>query len=172
MRASTRRTHRIAVLAGAVTLPLAAACGPAISSRDSGPRPDREEKMVNVGYGQQEADHVIGSTSTLDEESIRNVRAGRVEQLLEGRIPGLQVISTGRGYALRIRGVGSMLASNEPLVVVDGMPVQAFGTPGGLGWINPRDVERIDVLKDASSTSIYGSRGANGVILITTRRPR
>ena len=172
MQSRTRRTHRMAALAGALALPLAAACGPAISSRDGGLQPEPAEKMVNLGYGQQAADHVIGSTSSLDEESIRNVRVGRVEQLLEGRIPGLQVISTGRGYALRIRGVGSMLASNEPLVVVDGMPVQAFGTPGGLGWINPGDIERIDVLKDASSTSIYGSRGANGVILITTRRPR
>lgn len=172
MLSSTRRTHRVAALAGAVALPLAVACGPAISSRNSEPGPDREETLVNVGYGQQAADHVIGSTSSLDEASIRNLRVGRVEQLLEGRIPGLQVIRTGRGYTLRIRGVGSLLASNEPLVVVDGMPVEAFGTPGGLGWINPGDIERIDVLKDASSTSIYGSRGANGVILITTKRPR
>lgn len=172
MQLSTRRLHHIALVASAATIPLAVACAPAMSSGERSPRPEEAEERINVGYGELDEDDVIGSTSSLDAERIRNLRVGRVEQLLEGRIPGLQVISTGRGYALRIRGVGSLLASNEPLVVVDGMPVQAFGTPGGLGWINPADIERIDVLKDASSTAIYGSRGANGVILITTRRPR
>ena len=172
MHCLSRRVRCVAAIASVSVLPLTAGCAPAIPGGGEGPRPDAGEDMVNVGYGQQAAGDVIGATGSLDAERIRNIRVGRVEELLAGRISGLQVISTGRGYALRIRGVGSILGSNEPLVVVDGMPVQAFGSPGGLGWINPHDIERIDVLKDASSTSIYGSRGANGVILITTKRPR
>jgi TonB-dependent starch-binding outer membrane protein SusC len=172
MKRVSRSMRWMTAVASASALPLAVACGPTISGVGEGPRPDAGEEMVNVGYGHQAAGDVIGATESLNQERIDHVRVGRVEELLAGRVSGLQVISTGRGYALRIRGVGSLMGSNEPLVVVDGIPVQSFGTPGGLGWLNPHDVERIDVLKDASSTSIYGSRGANGVILITTKRPR
>lgn len=155
---------------GALALTIGACASALPGSRGSaGPEPS---EVVNVGYGQQSTEEVLGSTTSLDQERIRNVRAARLEELLEGRVPGLSVISTGRGYALRIRGVGSIMGSNEPLVVVDGIAVSLFGTGSGLGWINPYDIERIDVLKDASSTAIYGSRGANGVILITTKRPR
>jgi TonB-dependent SusC/RagA subfamily outer membrane receptor len=171
MQYLTRRIRNAAAAASLVALPLATACATAGAPYEE-PLAPRAEEMVNIGYGTQAADDVTGSTSSLNEESIQEMQVGRVEQLLEGRVPGLDVIRTGGGYALRIRGVGSILGSNEPLVIIDGMSVQSFGAGAGLGWINPRDIERIDVLKDASSTAIYGSRGANGVIVITTKRPR
>lgn len=172
MARMNRRTRWLATLAGAFALPLAVACGSVNPVPVAGPQPDNATEMVNIGYGEMAAEDVVGATSSLDEELFQDLKVSRVEELLAGRIPGLQVVRTGRGYSLRIRGIGSIMGNNEPLVVVDGMPVQAFGTPGDLGWINPHDIERIDVLKDASSTSIYGSRGANGVIVITTKRPR
>ncbi|HEX6926630.1 MAG TPA: TonB-dependent receptor plug domain-containing protein [Longimicrobiaceae bacterium] len=155
-------------------LAAAAACGPRLSDHDARLLPDQEEEeqVVNYGYGVQSAADVTGSTATVRTEDIENLRASRVEELLENRIPGLEVIRTGQGYSMRIRGISSILSSNEPLVIVDGMPVHLFGAGSGLGWLNPYDIERIDVLKDASSTAIYGSRGANGVIIITTKRPR
>jgi TonB-dependent SusC/RagA subfamily outer membrane receptor len=83
-------------------------------------------------------------------------------------MPGVDVVRQGGGFRVLIRGMGSITASSEPLYVIDGLPLTS-GTGGMLG-ISPNDVARIDVLKDAGSTAIYGSRGANGVILITTRR--
>lgn len=94
----------------------------------------------------------------------------RVEELLEGR-PGVEVLRTADGgYSVRIRGVGSFMSSEEPLWVVDGVPVDLRGR--GLSWLNPADVARIEVLKNATDTAIYGVRGSNGVIVITTKRPR
>lgn len=92
------------------------------------------------------------------------------EELLIGRFPGVHVRRTpSGGFAVRIRGASTFMTDQEPLFIVDGMPVQP--TPGrGLDWLPPFDVARIEVLKDAVDTSMYGSRGANGVILITTRR--
>lgn len=100
---------------------------------------------------------------------VRNVNAARVEQLMEGRFAGVEVMRLpGGGITVRIRGGSSLLGDNEPLYVIDGMEVQP--APGGaLNGINPGDVARIEVLKDVGSTSRYGVRGANGVVLITTR---
>lgn len=167
-----RRARWQAALVSAFALPLAVGCGPTTAGSAAAPGPENDAEMVSIGYGEVAAADVVGATTSLDEGLFTNLKVSRVEELLAGRIPGLQVVRDGRGYSLRIRGIGSIMGSNEPLVVVDGMPVQAFGTPGDLGWLNPHDIERIDVLKDASSTSIYGSRGANGVIIITTKRPR
>ncbi|MGH2829576.1 MAG: TonB-dependent receptor plug domain-containing protein [Actinomycetota bacterium] len=91
---------------------------------------------------------------------------------MEGRFPGVRVVRTpGGGFSIRIRGVSTLLGDTEPLYVVDGIPVNV--EPGrGLDWLNPADIARIDVLKDAAETSMYGVRGANGVILITTKRSR
>ena len=93
----------------------------------------------------------------------------RVEEMLE-RIPGVQLVrSASGGIRVRIRGATSIYGSNEPLYVVDGMTIEV--DPGqGLYWLDPADVETIDVLKDASATAIYGSRGASGVVIIKTRR--
>ena len=94
--------------------------------------------------------------------------AGRVEELFAGRFPGVRVYQTAQGLAVRVRGETSMTGSNAPLYIVDGFPFEAG--PGGLITLNPADIASIEVLKDASSLSFYGVRGANGVVLITTKR--
>ena len=106
--------------------------------------------------------------------SIRGEDAGReatsIVDLMEGRLPGVTVRRLGNGdVSIRVRGASSFMGGGEPLFVIDGRPVM---TPAGsaLMAISPRDIVRIDVLKDAGATAIYGSRGANGVIVITTRR--
>ena len=106
------------------------------------------------------------------------------QSALQGAAPGLQVVSNdgapGAGISIRVRGIGSISSSNEPLYVIDGMPITSgslsttdFSNGGRssnvLGSINPNDIESLVVLKDAASTAIYGSRGANGVVLITTK---
>jgi len=95
---------------------------------------------------------------------------GRVEELFIGRFPGVQVYNVNGQVQIRIRGASSFTASTEPLILVDGQPL----TPGsgGLIGLNPRDIQKIEVLKDATSTAEFGVRGSNGVIKITTKRPR
>ena len=133
----------------------------------SGPAPDE----VSVGYGTQARGTVTGSVQSVRPSHAEASRYARIEELLEGRVAGLQVTRLGNGrISLRIRGTTSLMGSTEPLLVVDGTIVPQFATQSALMGIAPGDVERIDVLKDAGSTAIYGSRGANGVIEITTRR--
>jgi TonB-dependent starch-binding outer membrane protein SusC len=120
-------------------------------------------------------DESTGGRSPAISRAQRQVRidnAARVEDLLVGRFPGVEVRRTPHGgVSVRIRGGSTLSGSGEPLFIVDG--VEVFVAPGrGLDWLNPADVARIDVLKDATSTTMYGVRGANGVILITTRRAR
>lgn len=91
------------------------------------------------------------------------------EELLEGRFPGVQVFRINDGIAVRIRGMTSILGSNEPLYVIDDMPIEP-GEGGALYGINPADIATIEVLRDVGATSLYGGRGANGVILIKTRK--
>ena len=109
--------------------------------------------------------------SSMSEAPLENTQAARMEDLL-ARVPGLDVIRTSEhGYSLRIRGGRGMAGENsEPLLVVDGMPVRTGGNSQILSSLNPKDVARIEVLKDAGSTAIYGSAGSNGVIVITTKR--
>ena len=96
----------------------------------------------------------------------------RVEQLLEGRFPGVSVLRGPSGsYSVRIRGVSRFSDDREPLYVVDGMPVEVV-SGRGLDWLPPEQVARIDVLKDAAQTALFGTRGANGVIVITTKKGR
>jgi TonB-dependent SusC/RagA subfamily outer membrane receptor len=165
-----RSTHSLAVLLGGIMAVFASGCAGATSAPPAGPEP---EDVVMIGYGAVDRDDVTGSTSSLTESDLENVYANRVGELLQGRVSGLDVIRRGDGsFSLRIRGVTSFMGSNEPLVVVDGLPLAQFGLSSALAGINPHDVTRIDVLKDAASTAIYGSRGANGVIVITTKRGR
>jgi TonB-dependent SusC/RagA subfamily outer membrane receptor len=112
------------------------------------------------------ADRSPGREATASEMQDQSVT--RVEELLVGRFPGVQVMNTPGGLVVRVRGQSSILGNSEPLFVVDGIPITP-GTGGALA-INPRDVARIEVLKDAAETAIYGPRGANGVIVITTKR--
>jgi TonB-dependent SusC/RagA subfamily outer membrane receptor len=127
---------------------------------------------VQVGYGEQSREQAGGAVQSATAEQLRNVKARQVEELLEGRFPGVDVIRTpGGGFSIRIRSVSTLLGNQEPLYVVNGIPVDV--EPGrGLDWLNPADIARIDVLKNAPETTMYGVRGANGVILITTKRSR
>ncbi|HEU4884933.1 MAG TPA: TonB-dependent receptor plug domain-containing protein [Longimicrobium sp.] len=128
---------------------------------------------VEVGYGSQRAQDITGSVASLSGERLRSHRASRVEEMFQGRMAGVAVTRLpGGGYSVRIRGAANFQADGgAPLFVLDGVPLLGVRAGHELDGINPADVQRIDVLKDAGSAAIYGSRGANGVILITTRRP-
>lgn len=106
-----------------------------------------------------------------DESPSVDVSGRGIEELFAGRFPGVEVsrVPTG-GISIRIRGASTVLGSSEPLYIIDGAKVQSG--PGGLLFLEPGDISRIEVLKDIGSTSLYGSEGANGVILITTKRAR
>ncbi|RMG26337.1 MAG: TonB-dependent receptor [Bacteroidetes bacterium] len=149
------------------------------------------DEVVIVAYGTARRQDLTGAVSSIDGDEIKTVPVAGIDQALQGRIAGVSVTATngqpGGGVAVRVRGPSSINSSNQPLYVIDGIPVEPqnlqidgqFGTPGsgGLGGqlgntmstINFSDVESIEVLKDASATALYGSRAANGVILITTR---
>lgn len=124
---------------------------------------------VQVGYGEVDRRDLTGSVTSLAADDLEGVRVSRVEELIRDRVPGVQVLQQPNGdYSFRIRGTRSLMGSNEPLVVIDGMPINPRAMSAALSNIAPANVLRIDVLKDAGSTAAYGSRGANGVILITT----
>jgi TonB-dependent SusC/RagA subfamily outer membrane receptor len=125
---------------------------------------------VIVGYGRQTREQTGGAVQSVSPEDLARQRVKHVEELLAGRVAGVRIIPTRNGgFSIRIRGANSVTGSNEPLYVVDGLAVEV--APGeGLTWLNPADIERIDVLKDPAETSMYGIRGANGVILIKTKR--
>ena len=146
-------------------------------------------EMVVTGYGSQRRESITGSVATVSGEESNVGVITNATQMLQGRVAGLQIVTNngepGGGAQIRIRGGTSISASNDPLYVVDGIPLQNEGTVASgfgagavnsalprspLNTINPNDIESITVLKDASATAIYGSRGANGVILIQTRR--
>lgn len=126
------------------------------------------DEVVVVGYGTMKKSDVTGSIISVREEALTDIRSGNVVETLQGRVAGLDVSRgsgrAGSGFSLLLRGERSLRASNGPLILVDGVPY------GSNIDIAPEDIESIEVLKDASSTAVYGSRGANGVILITTKR--
>ncbi|WP_373804187.1 SusC/RagA family TonB-linked outer membrane protein, partial [Bacteroides heparinolyticus] len=127
-----------------------------------------EEVMV-VAYGTAKKSSFTGSASTVSSKSIEKLQVSNVSRALEGAAPGVQVAmqsgQPGESATVRIRGIGSINSSAAPLYVVDGMPYN-----GSISAINPSDIESISVLKDAASTSLYGSRAANGVVVITTKK--
>jgi iron complex outermembrane receptor protein len=145
-------------------------------------------EMVVTGYGAQRRESITGSVATVEADQANVGVITNANQMLQGRVAGLQMVvnngEPGGGAQIRIRGGTSISASNDPLYVVDGIPLQNESPVAGgysldasaalprspLNTINPNDIESITVLKDASATAIYGSRGANGVILIQTRR--
>lgn len=126
------------------------------------------DEVVVVGYGTQRAEAVTGSVASISGENLREVPTANISQALQGRLPGVQISQTssqpGASTQIRIRGTRSLTADNNPLIVLDGIPF-----PGSISDINPNDIQSVDILKDASATAIYGSRGANGVVLITTK---
>uniref|UniRef100_UPI004027BD69 SusC/RagA family TonB-linked outer membrane protein n=1 Tax=Prevotella sp. TaxID=59823 RepID=UPI004027BD69 len=126
------------------------------------------EELVVVGYGSQKKVNVIGSIATVDSKSLESRSASDVSNMLTGQMSGVTITQTSGnpgqdGGTIRVRGVGSFGATPSPLVLVDGMP-------GSLSDLTPDEIENISVLKDASSAAIYGSRAANGVVLVTTKR--
>ena len=124
-------------------------------------------EVIVVGYGTQRKEAVTGSVASISGNKMREVPAPNISQALQGRLAGVEMSQTstrpGAIMQIRIRGARSLSADNNPLIVLDGIPFL-----GSLGDINPNDIKSVEVLKDASATAIYGSRGANGVILITT----
>lgn len=139
------------------------------------------DEVVVVGYGVQNKRDVTGSIAKVDGEDLMQNPGSSFDAALQGRAAGVQVTQisgmAGAGAAIRVRGIASITAGGDPLIVIDGIPIQqdAGGTTGAsqdnpLASINTNDIQSIDILKDASATAIYGSRGANGVVLITTKR--
>ncbi len=145
------------------------------------------QEVVVIGYGTQEAKDVTGTLVQLKSENFNPGVITSPEQLMQGKVAGVQITSNsgepGAINTIRIRGTSSVLGGNQPLYVVDGVPITnddiGNGSAGGAGatparnplnFLNPNDIATMDVLKDASATAIYGSRGANGVIIITTKR--
>jgi len=127
------------------------------------------KEIVVVGYGSVSKANLTGSITTVKTKALEDIPANSVEQVLQGRVAGLQITTSqepGSSSTVRIRGGSSLRGSNSPLVVVDGFPL---GDAGDLKQINVADIEKVDVLKDGSASAIYGSRGANGVIIVTTK---
>lgn len=122
-----------------------------------------------TGRDPRSAKRAEGSTQSATAEDLKNVKAARFEDLVSGRFRGVHVLrAPDGGVFIRIRGASRLSDEQEPLYIVDGVPVTI--TPGrGLDWLNPADIARIDVLKDAAETTMYGVRGANGVIVIRTK---
>jgi len=125
------------------------------------------DEVVVIGYGTQRRRDLTGSVSSVSAEAISAVPVATVTEALTGKMAGVQITTTEGSpdaeMKIRVRGGGSITQSNEPLFIVDGFPVESIND------IPASDIESIDVLKDASSTAIYGSRGANGVVIVTTK---
>ncbi|MDM1296326.1 TonB-dependent receptor [Sphingobacterium sp. N143] len=129
------------------------------------------EEVVVIGYGTQRKEAVTGSVASVSGTTMNEVPAANISRALQGRIAGVNMQQNsskpGSPMQIRIRGTRSLTADNNPLIVLDGIPFA-----GSISDINPADIKSVDVLKDASATAIYGSRGANGVILVTTNKGR
>lgn len=136
------------------------------------------DEVVVIGYGQQRKGDLTGSVSNVSSKDFKKGIISTPEQLINGKVSGVQIMSNSgsptAGSSIRIRGGASLNASNDPLIVLDGVPLEPGGISGNdnnfMSLINPNDIESMTVLKDASSTAIYGSRASNGVILITTKK--
>ena len=136
---------------------------PVVLSEDS----EMLDEVVVVGYGTMRKSDLTGAVSSLGSKDIKNAPVANLGQAIQGKISGVQIVDAGKpgdNVSIKIRGLGS-INNCDPLIVIDGVP-----TDLGLSSLNMADVDRLDVLKDASATAIYGSRGANGVVMITTKR--
>ena len=142
------------------------------------PDSERLSDAVVIGYGTTAKKDLTGSVAAVGSEDFNNGLLASPEQLINGKVAGVQIMSSSgsptSGSTIRIRGGASLNASNDPLIVLDGIPLEIGGISGNdgnfLSMINPSDIESMTVLKDASSTAIYGSRASNGVIIITTKK--
>ena len=125
-----------------------------------------ESDSVTVGYGYMKRKNMTTSVSRLGSQRNEIESYTNMAEYLMGRVPGLQVTKVGGSYKYTIRGMNSLSGPTDPLLLVDGMPVD------NLDYLNPADVESVEVLKDAASSSMYGAEGACGVIMVTTRKTR
>lgn len=129
------------------------------------------EEVVIVGYGTRKKSHLTGAVAKVEGSEVAAIQAARVDDALAGKLPGVLIQnqdgSPGADPKIQIRAASSISGASNPLIVVDGYPIS-----GGLATVNPNDIESLEVLKDAASAAIYGSRGANGVILVTTKKGR
>ena len=130
--------------------------------------PGPESDPVPVAYGTMERKNITGAVTSVEVPEHLAGRYATLADMLQGQAAGVEVRRTAAGVSVRIRGIGTFNGSAEPLYVVDGMPILSIG--GGGPSISPHDIARIEILKDAGALSLYGSRGANGVIVITTKR--
>lgn len=136
------------------------------------------QEMVVIGYGVRRKSDLTGAVSNVSSKDFNQGVINSPEQLINGKVSGVQIVNGGgspsAGSTIRIRGGASLNASNDPLIVLDGVPMEVGGSVSGSGnflsLINPNDIEDMTILKDASSTAIYGSRASNGVIIITTKK--
>ena len=147
---------------------------------------DALDEVVVVGYGTQKRADVTGAVTSISTDVLESRPITNIEEALQGQATGLSISSTGgqpgAATKINIRGISSVSGSSQPLFVVDGFPISEVATSGGgrleefnsqmspFAYINPDDIASIEVLKDASATAIYGNRGANGVIIITTKK--
>lgn len=158
--------HRVVVAAASSAIVLLTACSsPGLPP--AGPAPGE----VDTGHGTQKEEKITGSVTSLDEEKLGGDRPVQWMELLRGRVAGLEFVKNGNGPpSIRIRGISSV--NNQPyaLIVVDGIPMNTTDLDNALAGLTYRDIRQVDVLKDVSSTAIYGLRGAGGVIVINTRR--
>jgi iron complex outermembrane receptor protein len=134
-------------------------------------------ELVVIGYGTMKKSDLTGSIATIGEKDFRKGLVSNVSSLITGKVAGVQIVSNGGragdGNTIRIRGGASLNASNDPLIVIDGLPLsneKINGLANPFSSLNPNDIESMNILKDASATAIYGSRASNGVILITTKK--
>ena len=133
----------------------------------AGPKPGE----ADIGYDTKPTEKTTGAVSTVQTDKAGGNRPFTLEELLRGKVAGLQVVRGPGGTSIyRIRGVNSLLADKEPLFVVDGIQMTSASAEKALSGLSLSDIRQVDVLKDVASTSVYGTSGAGGVILITTRR--
>ena len=134
-------------------------------------------EVVVIGYGEQKKEDLTGAVTAIGTKDFNRSVVNSPQDLIVGRVAGVQIISNsgapGTGSTIRVRGGSSIGASNDPLIIIDGFPVdnsEVKGMSNPLASINPNDIESFTVLKDASATAIYGSRASNGVIIVTTKK--
>lgn len=129
------------------------------------------DEVIVVGYGTMKKSDVTGSITSVKAGQLKDISAANAAQAIQGKAPGIDIVASGQkpgdGSTIRVRGARSFKASNDPLYIIDGIPFNRW-----INDLNPSDIESIEILKDASATAIYGSRGANGVILITTKKAK
>lgn len=162
-----KRYRQMPVLTLGLALILTAGCARTEAVREA---PSDDEEMISIGYGKVAKDNVTTPVAVVSRDDIERRKVTDAALLLQSRVPGLQVVQTPTGARLRIRGIHTFMGSKDPLFVLDGAPLPPDPS-GSILFLNPSDIERIEVLKGAAA-SIYGTRGTNGVVLITTRTGR